>query len=1159
LPVEAINFIYKLKYFVMTKHRNASGIQSLLPGYSFKRTIKITLALLFFVFPIVANNTYSQYINLELSLEKTTVANVINSISTQTGYEFSYDAAILNREINDVHIHAQNEPIENVLTVVFKNTDISFKVQNNRIFLKDDKTEAVNRQPVPIIHQQRSIKGKVVDSFNEPVIGANVVVRGTTNGVITDSNGEFALANIPQASILVVSYIGYIEQQVNIEGKTSLNIVLLDDTQALDEVIVVGYGTQKKANLTGSVSTVRYDQELENRPITNPSQALSGKVTGLWVSQNSGEPGSDGATIRVRGYGTLNNTDPLILIDGIEGRMAELNPNDIASITVLKDAASAAIYGSRAANGVILIETKRGDDRVSINYNGYVGIKNISEKYDLITNSPEYMRLWNSAFINSGSDPLFPDDVIQAFETGNDPYRYPSTNYFDEVLRTALTTQHNISATAGGKKSTNYVSLSYLKDDGIIKNSDSERYSLTLNNETKVNDWLKLGGRARLMRKTTTDAYQGIERVIYMMANGHPFSTPYLQDGKTYGGTQTLYLSGEKAGQPIVDTRNPFPDLYNGQRQRINSFMKGNVYATIDFMKGLSLTTQYSGQYNMNNNDRYNQTAFCYTDLNGSNQTKPLDYPSTLNVIREVTDEYYSTFYANLNFNRVFAEIHDISAIVGFQQEALTKRTTTAQKTDPSKEDLHQVSSGTMNPTANGNKYQWRMLSYFGRVNYALMGKYLVEVNLRADASSRFAKGNRWGYFPSFSAGWRLGEEHFIKNLGVFDNLKIRASWGKLGNQNIGSDSNSDYFPYLTVLTQDYATSYNFNNTLAPGAAVTSLVDPLITWETTTTTDIGVDLGFLKNRLNIEADYFARKTTDIIVRLPIPSVLGNLSAPFENVGEMKNNGFELNTSWNDRIPSTDFSYRIGGNITYIDNEVTKFRGGKAPDQLYLIREGYSYKTLYGFIFDGIYQTNEEAKQHMHSNGYVPVAGDIKYKDVNEDGKLDYQDKQEIGNTIPKFTYGLNAELSWKNFNLNLQFTGMAGVNGYFQNAWTEPLGISGGTITKRWHDAWTLDNHSNELPQIKVNDTWNRQQSSFWACNMSWFKLKNIQVGYALPKEITQKMSLQRLYIYANATDLFTLVSSKYEGFNPERDTFSDGYNHYPTSRIFTVGLNVTF
>lgn len=1009
-----------------------------------------------------------------------------------------------------------------------------------------------------LVSQSKTVTGVVLDAANIPVIGANVIVKGTTNGTVTDMDGRFSLQNVPENAVLQVSYIGYLDQEIPVSGKSTVQVLLKEDTQKLDEVVVVGYGVQKKANLTGSVATVKYGQELENRPITDPSQALSGKTTGVWVSQNSGAPGSDGATIRVRGYGTLNNTEPLVLIDGVEGRMAELAPNDIESITVLKDAASAAIYGSRAANGVVLIETKKGSgDKVTINYNGYFGVQQLGRRYNLISNSAEYMELWNTAFTNSGSDPLFPNDVIEAFRNGNDPYRYPSTNYFDEVFRNAFTTQHNLSATVGGKKSHSYISLGYLNNNGIIKNTDSERYSLTVNTEAKVTDWLKMGARARMMRKTTNQPYDGISRVIYMMANGHPFSTPYLQDGKTFGGSQALYMSGDKAGQPIVDTRNPFPDLYNGLNQSINTFMKGNAYMTIDFMKGLSLTAQYSAQYNNNNQDKYNQLLYCYTDLEGSNKSKPLDFPSTLYVYRKVEDELYSTFFANLNFNKSFGK-HDVSALLGFQQEALTKRLTSAQKTDPAKDDLHQVDSGSKNPTATGNKYQWRMLSYFGRVNYAFDGKYLAEFNLRADGSSRFAKGNRWGYFPSVSAGWRLSEEGFVKNLGIFDNLKLRASWGKLGNQNIGSSSNSDYFPYLTVLSQDYANSYNYNNTLAPGAAVTGLVDPDITWETTTSTDIGIDMGFFKNRLSIEADYFMKKTTDIIVQLPIPLIMGGLTAPFENIGEMKNNGFELNVNWQDNV-SKDFSYNIGANLTYIDNEVVKFRGGKSPDQLYLIREGYSYKTLYGFIQEGVYQSDEEAKQHMHSNGYVPEAGDLRYKDVNGDGKLDYQDKQEIGNTIPKFTYGINAGLTWKNFDLNLQFAGIAGVHGYFQNAWTEPLGISGGTITERWRDAWTPENPSNELPKIKVNDTWNRQQSSFWACNMSWFKLKNVQLGYTLPKALSQKMFLQKCYVYVNATDLFTLVSSKYEGFDPERDTFADGYGHYPIPRVFTLGLNLTF
>lgn len=1134
---------------------------------TFKRTIrlmKLIVLLLIAGLSQVVAFPLEKPTNVSISVRSESLENVLKSIEKQSDFLFFYHKNDINKN-EKVTIDKKNCSIYEIMDILAKEAKVNYAIKERHIVLTARKGET---KRAGASQQNREISGVINDINGEPIVGANVVVRGTTNGTITNIDGEYTLSNVPSDAVLTVSYIGYIEQTINVSGQNVINVTLREDTQKIDEVVVVGYGVQKKANLTGSVATIKYDQELENRPITNASQALSGKIAGVWASQNSGAPGSDGATIRIRGYGTLNNTDPLVLIDGVEGRMSDVNPSDIASMTVLKDAASAAIYGSRAANGVILIETKRGEsEKVSINYNGYFGVQQLGRRYDLITNSPQYMRLWNQAVTNEGGDPLFPQDVIDGFVSGNDPYRYPSTNYFDKVFHSAFTTQHNLSAMFGSKRSSSYVSMGYLKNNGIIKNTDSERYNLSINSEAKISDWFTLGGRGRLMRTVSNqpfvdygnDYLSGIERVFYMMSNGHPFSTPYLQDGKTYGGTQALYVSGPKAGLPIVDTRNPFPDLYNGLNETTTNFMKGNIYATISFMEGLTLSAHYSGQYWHKNIDNYNQLATTYTDLNKSNPSKPLDYPSTLQISRTTTDEFYSTFFANMNYNKTFGGIHEVGMLLGYQQEAMTRRYLKAQTTDPSKGELHQVVSGTKNPFADGNKYMWRMLSWFGRVNYALMGRYLVEANIRADASSRFAKGNRWGYFPSFSAGWRLSEETFIKNLGVFDNLKLRASWGKLGNQNIGSESNADYFPYLTVITQDYLNSYNFNNTLAPGAAITGLVDPNITWETTSSTDVGLDMGFLDNRLSVEADYFKRLTTDIIVQLPIPSVLGNIKAPFENVGKMENTGFEIKLNWQDRNSASGFAYNIGANLTYVNNKVTKFRGGKSPDQLFLIREGYSYKTLYGFIQEGVYQSDSEALEHMKNNSFTPKAGYLRYKDVNQDGKLDYRDKQEIGNTIPKFTYGINGSFSWKGFDLNMQFSGIAGVKGYFRNSWTIPLGVSGGTITKKWENAWTPENKNNKIPKITLDADWHRQESSFWSSNMSWIKLKNVQLGYEVPKALTQKVYIQKLYVYLNATDLFTIVSNKYEGFDPERDSFERGDYHYPIPRVFSLGLNLSF
>jgi TonB-linked SusC/RagA family outer membrane protein len=440
------------------------------------------------------------------------------------------------------------------------------------------------------------------------------------------------------------------------------------------------------------------------------------------------------------------------------------------------------------------------------------------------------------------------------------------------------------------------------------------------------------------------------------------------------------------------------------------------------------------------------------------------------------------------------------------------------------------------------------------------MSKYLFEVNVRADASSRFAKGNRWGYFPSFSAGWRIGEEDFIKNLNIFDNLKLRASWGRLGNQNTGNQTNANYFPYLTIVTQDNSRSYNYGNSFAPGAAVIGLSDANLTWETTTTTDIGLDISLLNNRLNIEADYFNKVTSDILVALPLPQTMGGLNPPTENIGEVENKGFEVNVSWKDRIKASNFSYQLGANLTLIDNEVTKFQGGKSPDQLWLIREGYSFRSLYGYICEGVYQSDEEGATHLYANSYKPVAGDLRYKDINADGKIDNADQTVLGNSIPTYNFGLNGSLSWKNFDLNFAFSGSAGYTAYFNNAWSQPLAVSGGVIFKRWYDRWTPENPSETVPRITINNPWLRDyESSFWAADMWWVKLKNLQLGYAVPSAIAKKLQLQKLYVYANASELFTLVTKDYEGYDPERDTMGNGYYHYPVPRVYSLGLNVTF
>lgn len=1138
----------------------------------FKRILKIT-GLTFLVLFLFTTGVFATEVlkvaKVTLAAEAMSYQDILSAIERQTDYLFVYEKSEINLD-KKVDVNVQDKTVDEVLASIFQHSDITYAMEGNNIMLMRGAKQS-SSPTVPRVQQQgrRTITGKVSDSRGEVIIGANIMERGTTNGTVTDIDGNFSLT-VSDNAVLRVSYIGFTPSEVPVRNQNTMQIVLHEDTQNLEELVVVGYGVQKKVNLTGSVSTVTYDQELENRPITDVSQALQGKVTGVWATQFSGNPADDGATIRIRGYGGLGAAEPspLVLIDGIEGKMNELDPNSIESMTVLKDAASAAIYGSRAANGVILIETKKGKgDKVTLTYNGYVGFSQIPGKYDIVTNSAEYMELWNLARANKGNSRIFPEDVIEAFRNGNDKYRYPNTDWQDEIYRKGFQTQHTLSASGGSQASKSFLSMSYMKNDGTMKQTSAERYSLNLNNDTKINNWLTVGARARLQRRASDNPYL-INNVHYQIMNGHPYATPYLQDGKTFGASQALYLSGDRAGQEITDTRNPFPELYNGKSRTENNFLRGNVYATASIIEGLTFSVNYSGQYSSRIRDRYNSLNWCYYSLDNPSYTKSLDYDTTLSVERQISEDWYTTFFANLNFNKTFNKIHEFTGVVGYQQEATTRKDTEAKRKNPAKGDLHQVNSGTSNVEGMGNTYQLRMMSYFGRVNYALMSKYLFEVNFRGDGSSRFAKDNRWGYFPSFSVGWRLGEESFIKNLGIFDNFKLRASWGKLGNQNTGSSDNRNYFPYLTVWEQSFEpgqagtnnTSYNFNNTLAPGAAITALVDPNITWETTTTTDIGLDLGFLNNRLSFEGDYFHRKTEDILVRLPLPYIMGGVSAPYENIGEVINKGVEMNLTWQDRIQGTDFSYRVGVNLTIIDNKVTKFQGGKSPDQTYLIREGYSYNELYGYIMEGIYQSDEEAKAHMHANSYKPTAGELKYKDFNGDGKLDAADKRSMGRSIPKYTFGLNTNLTWKSFDLNLAFAGNAGYNLYNNSSWTQPLAASGGPIPVRWRDSWTAENKSTTVPKIMVGDTWLRQAGSFWVVdNMWWLKLKNVQLGYLVPTASVKKIGLQKLYVYANVSEVFCLKPSKFEGYDPERDTFSSGNNQYPVSQTFTLGMNITF
>ncbi len=1109
--------------------------------------MKFTFMLLLLTTAQLFSSVYSQKTKLSFNIKNYTLEDAFREIERQSDYKFLYHEALIRNE-KDVSINVKNEGIEDILNGLLAGTENTYTILENNLIVITPKNTNVK--------QETRVNGTVFDAATgEPLPGVNVLIEGTLQGVTTDAVGKYAITVPGPTSVLVFTYIGYVTQKVPVSGLSVIDIRLAADLTTLEEVVVVGYGTQKKVNMTGSVSNVRFDEALENRPITNASQALGGAVTGVWVSQNSGKPGSDGAQLRIRGWGTLNNAEPLVIIDGVEGTFNQLNPNDIESISVLKDAASSAIYGSKAANGVILITTKSGkqNEKMQINLNSYFGFQTLGMRYDLITNSAEHMELYNQALLNGGSSAYYPDYLIEDFKNGSDKYKYPNTDWYEEVFQTAPIQEHNLSIIGGTAQTSSYLSFNYLNQEGMVPNTSAQRYGIRANVESNVNKWFKIGGRFNYIRKVSDEPYADITygslgRVFEMLGGAAPFIAPYTSDGR-FGSVQAI----DNTGALLYDNRNPLIDAANGQTTREENYLNVNVTAEIKFHPTLLFKTTFASTGNWNLTDLFNESIYGYTDTGVQTITKNYNREG-IEMSRENISTLSNNLFATLNYTKVFGEIHDVSAIAGAQIESTTTKDQFSRRTSPPKEGLTQVDAGTIGIQGEGNMVGLRMLSYFGRINYSLANKYLIEANLRADASSRFKEGNRWGIFPGFSAGWRVIDEAFMDNLDFFSNLKLRASWGQLGNQNIAG-----YWPYLTVITQNNSVSYSNGGVFAPGAAVTSLVDEDITWETTTTLDFGIDIGLLRNRINIEADYFNKKTTDIIVQLPIPLLMGGLTAPYENVGEMVNNGFEFIINYGNQVTDRNkLGFKVGANLTYIYNEVTKFQGGKSPDQLYLIRDGYSYRTLYGFNAVGIYQSDEEAADHMYANSFKPKAGNLKFEDRNNDGKLGFEDKTELGNTIPKITYGFNSNLTFKGFDLNILFQGVAGVHVYTQNNYTNITWENQVTST-RWRDAWTPENTDTDVPMIRVNSTWDNYESSYWVHKLNYLKLKNIQLGYTIPGSMTSRIGLEKIYVYANAQNVFTIVNKDYEGYDPERNTFDSGYNLYPVPRIVSFGVNLNF
>jgi TonB-linked SusC/RagA family outer membrane protein len=995
--------------------------------------------------------------------------------------------------------------------------------------------------------QQAGIcKGLVKDATGESVIGASVVVKGTTNGTITDFDGNFSLDGIKKGDVIVISYVGYQTQEIKWNG-SPLNVILKEDSKTLSEVVVVGYGTQKKANLSGSVAMVD-SKELENRPIQNVSSGLQGLMPGVAITGTNGAPGQDAGKIRVRGIGTLNEAGPYILVDGIEtGTLSAVDPNDIESISVLKDAASAAIYGSKAANGVVLITTKRGKTgQTKISYSGYLSFQNATNMIERM-GSYEYASLLNQALEAEGMSKRFNDTELQKFKDGNDPL-YPDTDWYDLAYKTGVQHRHNVNINGGSENVKYMASLGYLNQTGILPNAGREQFNARTNLDMKINKRLSARMNLSFIKNDYSDAssaYYGgsSDQIIRQLNLIAPWIVARYDDG-TWG---------------TISDGSPIAWLDSGMKvNRDNYNFSGMAAVDYEIFDGLKLTLQ--GAY-VNNLQNYNYFQK-YIKYNENKESDP----------SQLDERFYkwdrTNYDALLNYNKNFGK-HNIKGLLGWHTEKYNYKYQKAVRKKFPNNELTDMNAGDASTQSNeGYTAELAMISWFARINYDFAGKYLLEANIRADASSRFAEGHRWGYFPSFSGAWRISEEAFMESAkdSWLSGLKIRASWGQLGNQDALSGSNNDYYPALNTYNLD--SKYAFGGSLNSGYYQRKYRLETISWEKASTWGVGVDFT-LFNKLNGSLDYYNRKTTGIIMDVTVPKEFA-LDAYKDNVGSMRNSGIEINLSYNTKIGQVDFG--IAGNFSYNKNEILDLGGGD-PNKYLDATDGYSQRNKVGeamnsyYIYraDGFFNSQEEADAYTakYGNpfGKTFKAGDLRYVDTNKDGKLTADDREYCGSSDPKIIYGFNINAGWKGIDLSLMFNGAAGVKRLFDGY--EVYGNFSGDAAHPatiWRDAWTPDNHDASMPRIfyDTNSASSSRsvQSDFWLQNTSYLRLKNLQLGYTLPKGWLNSVGVENIRIYYSVENLLTFDKMK---INIDPESTSQRLSSYPLLRTHAFGVNVTF
>lgn len=1007
------------------------------------------------------------------------------------------------------------------------------------------------------------IAGTVVDEAGEPVIGANISIGKNPEIIaVSDTNGFFSLKKIHGDETIKVAFLGYEPETVRLtKGKQTYRIVMKTDASQLDEVVVVGYATQKKADLTGAVSSIS-SRALSDRPLTNATNALAGLASGLTVTNSGGNtPGYESQSILVRGQGTLNNSAPLVVIDGMTGiALSDINPQDIESISVLKDAASSAIYGSRAANGVILVTTRQGAERAPrITYSGNVSFETVAKRLNLVTDYADFMEIQNAGLIANGQAPRFSQGKIDEWrnDAGRNPTVYPNTDWQDHIYRNPSVVQnHNLSVTGGSKRVRYNLTFGYINNPGMIYYTDYERYQLRSNLDVNIKPWLSVGanifGYIDKNNPSSENAAAGGDVIFGSGAfNTVPGMTLYDRATGLYGGIQN-------PEEENVSNFNPYRRqwFYKPEYPTKTKRSVVKLNARLTPLKGLTIQGSFAYNYWERNIEHH------LTDRDLYRFT--LDGPV---LIREGTVRTYIRRYNYKNTYRS-SEItakydFDISRLrtsvfAGMSQEYNKYDTDYYIKYDLVDPSLGAINAGMTNGSITGNYNEWAMRSYFGRINLNWDDRYLIEANLRADGSSKFAPGKRWGYFPSVSAAWRISQEKFMAASSSWLNqLKLRASYGSLGN-----NATTSYYMYQSLFA---TANYILNGNIAGGLAQTVLANPELTWEKTYMTNIGLDFAMFNSRFSGTIDIYNKNTKGILISLPAPLEHGTSTVPNQNAGEVNNKGFEFDLRWNDRIGKV--SYNVGVNMGFVNNKVTRFQGDVSSiNGVYKTQEGKPINQLYVITVDRIVrdqsdldyvQSLVDRNPDYFATYQRPELGDFLYRDANGDGKLDTNDRVEIGHgNVPRITYGANLGASWNNFDFSVLFQGVADYKVYYNNQAFRFVTVMGQSLIKDITDnSWTPENpYNSKYPLLRNNANGkNNIASDAFVHNAAYFRCKNIQLGYTIPRDVTRKFFVENLKVYASIDNLFTITD--FPGLDPEV-----GANvGYPSVRQYSIGLNISF